>query len=84
MLSCTGMTITMQTLHAVTARLRPRREIISVRARDWVKLYQAKISSPQSCINEWNEMSDILVRIVFCYSVGRTVGCLVGCGWSVF
>jgi len=51
-----------QTLHAVTARLRPRREIISVRAQDWVKLYQAEISSPQSCINEWNEMSDILSR----------------------
>ena len=65
-LSSTVLRITLQTLHAVTARLRPRREIISVRDRDWVKLYQAKISSPQSCINEWNEMSDILVRIVFC------------------
>ena len=30
---------------------------------DWVRDYQDSINSPQSCINEWNEMPDILVSI---------------------
>ena len=29
---------------------------------DWVRQYRAKISSPQSCINAWLEMSDILSK----------------------
>ena len=30
--------------------------------QDWVYEYRRTINSPQSCINEWNEMSDILVK----------------------
>ena len=51
-----------QTLHAITSRLTPKRHSLSVLECDWVKSYQTNISSPQSCINEWNEMSDILSR----------------------
>ena len=51
-----------QTLHALTARLMPKRHSMSVLECDWVKTYQRQINSPQSCINEWNEMSDILSR----------------------
>ena len=51
-----------QTLHAITASLQPSRDSLSLRVSDWVRLYRAKISSPQSCINTWQEMSDILSR----------------------
>ena len=51
-----------QTLHAITARLKPKRHSICVLDSDWVKGYENRISSPQSCINEWNEMVDILSR----------------------
>lgn len=30
--------------------------------QDWVKEYERKISSSQSCLNEWHEMPDLLVR----------------------
>jgi len=53
---------TIQTLYAISARLRPKRYSISVLEEDWVKRYEEIISSPQSCINEWNEMTDILSR----------------------
>jgi len=49
-----------QTLHAISARLKPKRNSICVTQKDWVRSYEEQISSPQSCINEWNEMSDIL------------------------
>ena len=55
---------TIQTLYAISARLRPKRYSISVLEEDWVKRYEEIISSPQSCINEWNEMTDILVSYV--------------------
>jgi len=53
---------TIQTLYAISARLRPKRYSICVLEEDWVKGYEEIISSPQSCINEWNEMTDILSR----------------------
>ena len=51
-----------QTLAAITARLKPKRHSICVLDSDWVKGYESRINSPQSCINEWNEMVDILSR----------------------
>jgi len=51
-----------QTLHAISARLKPKRNSICVMEQDWVKSYEDRIVSPQSCVNEWNEMSDILSR----------------------
>ena len=51
-----------QTLHAITARLKPKRHSICVMDSDWVRGYESGISSPQSCINEWNEMADILSK----------------------
>eukprot|EP00092_Neocalanus_flemingeri_P019020 GFUD01020608.1.p1 GENE.GFUD01020608.1~~GFUD01020608.1.p1 ORF type:complete len:614 (+),score=162.31 GFUD01020608.1:132-1973(+) len=51
-----------QTLHAISARLKPKRNSVCVMEQDWVRSYEDGISSPQSCINEWNEMSDILSR----------------------
>jgi len=51
-----------QTLHAISARLRPKRNAICVLEQDWVRSYEEHISSPQSCINEGNEMTDILSR----------------------
>ena len=29
--------------------------------QDWIVDYRANINSPPSCVNEWNEMPDILV-----------------------
>ena len=51
-----------QTLNAITARLKPKRHSMFVLETDWVKQYEEKINSVQSCINEWNEMSDILSK----------------------
>jgi len=52
-----------QTLHSITASLIPgQRHSICVLNSDFVKEYENKINSPQSCINEWNEMSDILSK----------------------
>ena len=51
-----------QTLHAITARLQPRRHSVVGRESDWASQYLDNISSPQSCINCWHEMSDILSR----------------------
>merc|ERR1719228_1642661 len=51
-----------QTLHAINTRLKPKRNSICILEQDWVRIYQDMINSPQSCINEWNEMSDILSR----------------------
>ena len=39
-----------------------QRHSICVLNSDFVKEYENKINSPQSCINEWNEMSDILSK----------------------
>ena len=52
-----------QTLHAINTRLKPKRNSICVMEQDWVRSYEDQINSPQSCINEWNEMSDILVKV---------------------
>ena len=30
--------------------------------QDWIVDYRANINSPPSCVNEWNEMPDILVK----------------------
>lgn len=51
---------TIQSLHAISTRLKPKRNFISMVDLDWVRDYQDAINSPQSCINEWNEMPDIL------------------------
>ena len=32
------------------------------REEDWVMEYEKNISSSQSCLNEWHEMPDLLVR----------------------
>ena len=52
---------TIQSLHAISAKLKPKRNSICVLEVDWVSDYQDAINSPQSCVNEWNEMPDILV-----------------------
>jgi len=51
-----------QTLHAISAKLKPKRNSIVVEDTDWVTDYEAHINSHQSCINEWNEMPDISSR----------------------
>jgi len=51
-----------QTLHAISAKLKPKRNSILVEDTDWVTDYEAHINSHQSCINEWNEMPDISSR----------------------
>ena len=51
-----------QTLHSITSRLLPRRHSLLVTQTDWVKQYEDNISSPQSCINCWHQMSDIISR----------------------
>jgi len=53
---------TLQTLHAISTRLKPKRNSMLVDDWDWVTDYQEQINSPQSCINEWNEMPDLLSR----------------------
>ena len=42
------------------------RSMSSSQHQDWVYEYRRTINSPQSCINEWNEMSDILVKYLRC------------------
>ena len=51
-----------QSLHAITASLQPGRDSLSLVSCDWVRYYQDNITSPQSCINTWLEMSDILSK----------------------
>ena len=67
-----------QTLHMLTERLTPQRHSFiekqyrsgakpfeqgaSTELEDWVKEYEKRISSSQSCLNEWHEMPDLLVR----------------------
>jgi len=51
-----------QTLHSVSTRLKPKRNSLGDVDWDWVKPYLESINSPQSCINEWNAMPDLLVR----------------------
>ena len=67
-----------QTLHMLAERLTPQRHsFIEKQYRnnlwtyedrnldgneDWVTEYQKRISSGQSCLNEWHEMPDLLVR----------------------
>jgi hypothetical protein len=55
--------ITIQTLHAISARLRPKRNSMMVgEGWDWVAGYEEQIYSPQTCINQWNEMPDVMSR----------------------
>ena len=67
-----------QTLHMLVERLTPLRHSYIERqyrnnignfedknneeTEDWVKEYQRRILSSQSCLNEWHEMPDLLVR----------------------
>ena len=67
-----------QTLHMIAERLTPKpysliekqlRSSTSAPAAvanhaddDWVKEYENRISSSQSCLNEWHEMPDLIVR----------------------
>ena len=67
-----------QTLHMLAERLTPQRHSFIEKQyrsslglsadgivddnRDWVKEYERRISSSQSCLNEWHEMPDLLVR----------------------
>jgi len=53
---------TIQTLHAISARLKPKRNSMLVEETDWVVDYQTRVTSPQSCINEWNAMPDLLSK----------------------
>ena len=69
---------TIQLLHSITASLKPRRTCVLERdqvqplqstepsslniLQDWIVDYRANINSPPSCVNEWNEMPDILVE----------------------
>jgi len=51
-----------QTLHLITAKVKPKRHSVCLGEVDWVSAYKTSIASPQSCINEWNTMPDLLVR----------------------
>ena len=53
--------VTLQLLHSVTASLEP----VSGQpgSSDWISEYKSDITSPQSWVNEWNEMPDISVRV---------------------
>jgi len=57
-----GLWTAIQTLYAISARLRPKRHSLNLQHTDWVTAYKDSVSSPQSAINEWNEMPDILSR----------------------
>jgi len=59
-ISVQSLWTTIQSLHAICSRLRPQRKCTT--DKDWVKDYSDGINSPQSCINQWNEMPDILSR----------------------
>jgi len=60
-ISLQSLWTTIQSLHAISTRLKPRRKPANSADMDWVRDYQDSINSPQSCVNEWNEMPDILV-----------------------
>ena len=51
--------VTLQLLHSVTASLEPAS---GQPCSDWISEYKSDITSPQSCVNQWNEMPDISVR----------------------
>ena len=67
-----------QTLHMLVERLIPQRYSYIERQyrnnlgnnddksneeiEDWVKEYERRVLSSQSCLNEWHEMPDLLVR----------------------
>ena len=51
--------ITLQLLHSVIANLEPS---IGQPCSDWISEYKSVINSPQSCVNEWNDMPDFSVR----------------------
>ena len=51
--------VTLQLLHSVTASLEP---ISGQPCSDWISEYKSDITSPQSFVNQWNEMPDISVR----------------------
>ena len=51
--------VTLQLLHSVTASLEPTS---GQPCSDWISEYKSDITSPQSCVNQWNEMPDISVR----------------------
>ena len=48
-----------QTLHEIGKRLQPV-NTNPEQSEDWINQY--KINSPQSCVNEWHTMADVLVR----------------------
>ena len=54
--------ITLQLLHSVIASLEPSSGS-GQPGSDWISEYKSDINSPQSCVNEWNEMPDISVRV---------------------
>lgn len=51
-----------QTLHMIAERLMPVTSTSGSNEDDWIKQYEVKVASPQSCINEWHMMADLLVR----------------------
>ena len=67
-----------QTLHMIVERLTPQRYTYTERQyrnypgsnndknneeiEDWVEEYEKRILSSQSCLNEWHEMPDLLVK----------------------
>ena len=46
----------------ISERLIPKRNSLEVKLDDWVNKYSKKISSNQTCINEWHMMADLLVK----------------------
>ena len=52
-----------QTLQNLIAeRLRPTTTTFVIAEDDWIRQYEKRINSPQSWINEWHDMADVLVR----------------------
>jgi len=51
-----------QTLHLISGKLKPKRHSLCLSELDWVKGYESDVSSPQSCINDWHYMPDVLSR----------------------
>ena len=49
-----------QSLHMVAERLRPRTGGDADGGQEWAAVY--RVTSPQSCINEWHVMADLTVR----------------------
>jgi len=51
-----------QTLHLTSSKLKPKRHSLCLGSYSWVADYEQRVDSPQSAINEWNFMPDILSR----------------------